>query len=131
MSFEGSYIFLCANGHRSDRDAYDAVEYFCGVCGEPIVWQYLVDCTNCSGVAPVFQQLDYDEDEDDEWRMLRYAVPSNAELGTVDLSKLNVPMAHVWFLDNDSGNVFPTEEAAWEYKATRLADVLSRDLSTP
>lgn len=125
MSFEGSYIFLCANGHRSDRDAYDDVEYSCNGCEDPIAWRYLVDCTNCSGISPIFQQLDYDKDEVKDWQLVRYAFPSNAGNLLVDPSELNAPMAQVWFLDNDSGNIFPTEEAAWEYKATRLADVLS------
>jgi hypothetical protein len=46
MSFEGYYQQLCRLGHLTHRDCYDA-QLPCEDCGDLIMWEALVDDTNC------------------------------------------------------------------------------------
>ena len=45
MSFEGFYELICANGHYSGHDCYEARPKKCQ-CGEPWKFYRLVDQTN-------------------------------------------------------------------------------------
>lgn len=53
MSFEGSYQFLCENGHDAGADCYsyydaDFDAWKCGVCGAGLGWWNLINVTNGS-----------------------------------------------------------------------------------
>lgn len=79
MSFEGYTVLLCAEGHRSVKNAYwgeEEEENVCKVdnCGEPFVWFQTVDETN--GYDPNDPRTYKKELEvigfDDVWNMDHY-----------------------------------------------------------
>lgn len=49
MSYEGYSQFLCKRGHAWDEDCNQASpESKCPTCGEPFIWENMVDQTNGS-----------------------------------------------------------------------------------
>ena len=56
MSFEGYYQLICKNGHYSTIDAMEVIygqelsDLVCDDCGEKMIWENLVDDTNCDNV---------------------------------------------------------------------------------
>ena len=89
MSFEGYYELLCANGHRGGTGCWDEVELNgkdrCAACGEPWVFEHLVDTTNDEGdpypfveVAPARTRL-CDLGHYHIIEPARYAIPDSKE----------------------------------------------------
>lgn len=56
MSFEGYYQTICQCGHYSIKDCNDSGPYDKCHCGLPIVWENLVDETNCEGDGFIFPE---------------------------------------------------------------------------
>ena len=52
MSYEGFSQFLCSKGHLWTEDcnstAFELKGNLCGLCGEPAIWENMVDVTNGS-----------------------------------------------------------------------------------
>jgi hypothetical protein len=120
MSFEGYVMSLCAKGHLLEEPfdyAGDDHSVSCPRCGAGFVWDYRVDETNDSGVAPVLALLSGGEGDEDA----TYYLPSNA--GQIDLSgldhRINPEIKPVRFMDRDhpDDGPFRTERAALENKA--------------
>ena len=135
MSYEGYDIALCANGHKTTRDAYFSVgpEECCEYCGERFVWFYSVDQTNDGGVEPVFEVFEEEKikvcDCCGSKKVLaptRYSIPFNCGR-FISKNDSKVPFSTILFVDLDLDKVFKTKKEAYEAKEKYLYGLYPED----
>jgi hypothetical protein len=128
MSFEGYVMKLCQHGHLLEEGYdYSGSDHTaaCEVCGAAWAWNFTVDETNDSGVAPLLEVLVASKGDDETYYLPEDDAPNYySNLEGVE----HVPFKPVQWLDKDhpDDGPFSTEREAWDNKAKRYKLLVKR-----
>jgi len=129
MSYEGYNTYICVAGHKNSYDCYEEDPGVCPDCQAELAWWYSVDQTNCGGAEPAYELHVAAEQTVCEHCGLtkvtgidQYCIPDNCGHQLVPLDRLRVPERSSRFVDNNTGTLYDTEDAAWSSAMERDDD---------